>query len=78
MMMSFEPLYLLVNVPGEVAGTIAGAGGVAIAAMWRRIVTLEGQAREDFRAGTDAMREQTRAVERLAEKVHDLTDRLTG
>lgn len=69
--------FLLAAVPGEIAGPIAGAAALAIGAMWRRIVVLESQAREDFREGTKAMAEVTRAVEKLVEKVDAILDRAT-
>ena len=77
MVMPFDP-FLIASVPGEVAGAVAGAGAVAIAAMWRRIVVLEGQAREDFRAGTEAMQQMIAGVEKLSEKLDGLVERLAG
>ena len=77
MVMPFDP-FLIASVPGEVAGAVAGAGAVAIAAMWRRIVVLEGQAREDFRAGTEAMQQMIAGVEKLSEKIDGLVERLAG
>ena len=70
--------FLLSAVPGDVAAAIGGAGLAGFLALWRRIVVLEGQAREDFRAGTDAMRQQTVAVENLSEKVDALVERLAS
>ena len=77
MVMPFDP-FLIASVSGEVAGAVAGAGAVAIAAMWRRIVVLEGQAREDFRAGTEAMQQMIAGVEKLSEKLDGLVERLAG
>src|SRR3990167_2145259 len=77
MVVPFDP-FLIASVPGEVAGAVAGAGAVAVAAMWRRIVVLEGQAREDFRAGTEAMQQMIAGGEKLAEELDGAAVRLAG
>ena len=77
MVMPFDP-FLIASVPGEVAGAVAGAGAVAIGALWARNVVLEKQAREDFREGLNAMHGFTEAVLKLGEKVDDLVERLAG
>lgn len=63
-MMQPLPLFLVSEVPGEIAYSIGGAGGLAIAALWRRLVFVEDRSRADklesitaIRDATDAMRQ---------------------
>lgn len=70
-MMSIEPMVLVATVPGEVAGTVATAGAVAIGALWRRLVFVEDRARADKVEMMSALAEATSVMTEVARELSE-------
>ena len=69
-MMGIEPVFLLADVPAEIAYAIGGAGGVAIGAMWRRLVFLEDRSRSDRIEALNAVHVGTTAIAAFVNEWH--------
>lgn len=64
-MQSFEPVFMLTSVPGEVAAAAGGVMATAIAALYKN-------GRSDAREALNAMRDQREAVDKLTNVVNRL------
>lgn len=70
-----QPLFLLAEVPGEVAYSVAAGGCLAITALWRRLVFVEDRSRADKLESISAIRD---AADALREVLHELRSRGAG
>lgn len=68
----FEPLFMMADVPGDVAAGVAGAGGLAIVALWRRLGISEAQRNADTREFVAATKDAQEAVRNLTRVVESL------
>ena len=76
MLQGFEPVFMLTSVPGEVAGSVAVAGGGAIGAMWRRLTVERDQflKREEARDERDDKHREiiVEALARISDEFHQV------
>lgn len=75
-MQHLDPVWLIASVPGDVAGSVAGAGVIAIGAMWRRLTVERDQflKREEARDERDDKHREiiVEALARISDEFHQV------